>query len=172
MKWKKINEQLVYSGYRKLVRKTFKFPDGHTDDFDIYLDGATFCVLAITKQGRVVVFEQYRPGPEKVLKELPGGGIEQGESPEQGIARELLEETGYKGNIEFVGTNWHCGYSTRLRHNFVATECEKVQEPNHDKNEFGKVIELSMEDFRALLRSGELTDAETGYMGLEFLNLL
>lgn len=30
---------------------------------------------------------------------LPGGGLDKGESPEEGVVRELLEETGYKTSI-------------------------------------------------------------------------
>ena len=61
---------------------------------------------------------------------------------------------------------------TMIRHNFVATGCYKVQEQDLGDNEFVKVVEMSLDDFRKHLRTGELTDVESGYLGLDFLQLL
>jgi len=147
-------------------------PDGKTADFDIKNEGPVVCVLALTPKNNVVLVKQYRPGPEKVLLELPGGGIESDETPDLAAARELLEETGYAGNLKLVGTSLECAYSTISRHNFVATNCRKIQNQKLDATEFAEVVEMSLPDFRAHLRSGELTDIEVGYLGLDFLGLL
>jgi hypothetical protein len=47
-----------------------------------------------------------------------------------------------------------------------------VQEQQTDQDEFIEVVEMSLEEFRNHLRSGELTDIGTGYLGLDFLKLL
>jgi ADP-ribose pyrophosphatase len=52
-------------------------------------------VLAITERDEVVLVRQYRPILEKATLELPSGGCDPGETPDQAARRELLEETGY-----------------------------------------------------------------------------
>jgi len=172
LEWKKLNEKPIKVGYRKLIRKHFRLPSGVENDFDIKDECKVVCILPITHDGKVILAKQFRPGPEKVLMELPGGGMETNETPLESAARELLGETGYQGKTKLVGTSLDCGYSNRIRYNFVATECKKVAEVKDDPNEPIEVVLISREEFRELLRSGEITDIETGYLGLDYLGLL
>ena len=54
----------------------------------------------------------------------------------------------------------------------VFSDCHKVQEPTPDKNEFFEVIHININEFREYLRSGKLGDRDTGYLELDYLNLL
>ncbi|MDX1535897.1 MAG: NUDIX hydrolase [Candidatus Spechtbacterales bacterium] len=172
MDWKKINEKTIRKGFRSLIERVFELPDGNIAYFDIKKEGPAVCIVPLTKDNEVILFKQFRPGPEKVLLELPGGGFENRESPKQAATRELLEETGYVGNLQLVCVSWDDAYSTMIRYNFVATNCQKQQDPSLDEGEFGEVVKLSLEKFREHIRTGELTDIESAYLGLDYLHLL
>lgn len=61
-------------------------------------------VIAITPEGQVVLIEQFRFGTAEVTLEIPGGVVDEGESPADTCRRELLEETGYAGDpVEMIG---------------------------------------------------------------------
>lgn len=170
--WKRLDERVVYSGYRKLARRLYEFPDGRTADFEIRLEGLVVCILPITDAQTVILARQFRPGPERVLVELPGGGMEPGEAPEAAARRELLEETGYAGELHFTGETVNGAYSTMRRYNYVALHCKQVSQPKPDAEEFIEVVEMPLPAFRDHLRSGALTDVATGYLGLDYLGWL
>jgi len=170
--WKKLGEESARFGFRHLLKRLYEMPDGKEADFYVVDGGRVACVLALTPENKVILAQQFRPGPEKVLLELPGGGINDEEEPLAAARRETLEETGYGGDFQFIGTSLTGGYSTMIRYNFVATNCRKVQEQQLDEFEFIEVVEMPLEEFRAHLRQGGLTDVATGYQGLEFLKLL
>ena len=168
--WHKLAESSYRAGYRRMLKKTFRLPDGTVADYDIKDEGRPVCVLAFTPAQEVVLARQFRPGPEQTLLELPGGWVEAHEDPDQVIRQELLEETGYVGEVHFVGTNYHDAYSNAVRHNYVATACRPVQAPA--PGEYIKVVTMPLREFRVYLRSGRLTNVDCAYMGLEFLKLL
>lgn len=168
--WEKIEEKIVYDGYRKVLQKTFKMPDGQVVDYEVVKIASSVCVFALTPDQKVILAKQYRVGPEKVLAELSGGGFNQGEDAESAISRELLEETGYSGEIIFLGKSIDSAYNTRIRHNFIALNCKKTAEPQNDAKEPIEVVLISMDEFMEQLHSGELTDSETAYRALEYLN--
>jgi len=172
-KWQEISRELAFQKYsRKIEKVIFRLPDGKEADFYVKREGPAAAVLALTKDKKVILVKQYRPGPEEILLELPGGYVDPNEKPEVTTERELLEETGYKGKVQLVTTCYDDAYSTMNRYCFVATDCQKVSEPKTSDHEFVELEILSLDDFRKLLRSGKMTDVEVGYLGLDFLNLL
>lgn len=173
LEWELIwDEVLPTPGRRKILRRTYRLPDGSVEDFDIKLEPHIVTIFALTEAGNVLVAQQFRPGPGKVLYELPGGCMEDGESAKEAAQRELLEETGYTGTFEEIARSSNCAYSTLVRHHFVATQCRKVQQPQLDATEFIAPLEISLPEFYSHLRRGSLTDAETAYRALLHLGLL
>ena len=172
MEWKKISEKIFKAGYRTMIDRVFIMPDGREETYTVQQEREVGCILPLTADGRVVLAKQYRPGPEKLILELPGGGIEEGEDPLEAAKRELLEETGYVGDVSIVGTGLQSAYSTMKRYHCVARNCRKISESKPDQNEIIEVTLMSMEDFRKHLQSGELTDVATGYRALDELGEL
>jgi ADP-ribose pyrophosphatase len=172
-KWKELSREIVFQGHRRKIEKVvYYLPDGRESDYYLKKEGPAVCTLALTKDNQVILAKQFRPGPNEVLLEIPGGGMEKGETAEQATERELLEETGYKGHVKLATRAFDCAYSTMNRYCMVATDCEKVAEQNLEENEFAEVVLMPLDEFRKLLRSGKMTDVEVGYLGLDYLGLL
>lgn len=168
----KLEQRTVYHGYRDMVQQDFRLENGRIITYDLIQEHDPVCILALTTDGHVILAKQFRPAQAKELLELPGGGVEPNEDYLTAAKRELLEETGYIGDFQFVTDSWHSAYATCLRHNFVATNCVKITEPNSGADEITEVVLMTLDQFRDHLRSGELTDMGTGYRCLDFLHLL
>lgn len=171
--WQELSREEVFKKYsRKIEKVIFKLPNGKESDFYIKKEGPAASVLALTPENMVIIAKQYRPGPKKILMELPGGFVDPNEPPEVTMKRELLEETGYEGDVKLVTTCLDDAYSTMERYCFVATNCKKVKEIENGEDEFTELVLISLEEFKTIIRSGQMTDVEVGFIGLDFLKLL
>jgi len=147
--WKLLGERPGPAGYLTVNTRTYAMPDAREADWDVLSGGRTVAVVAITTRGDVVLTEQFRPGPGKVLHELPGGLVDEDEDVLAAAARELREETGYIADeMALVGQTWLAGYATNLRHAVLATGCRLAFEQRLDENEFCEVVTMPLTPLR------------------------
>jgi ADP-ribose pyrophosphatase len=168
--WRKLGERVVFDSFRRVRSRTFELPGGDRADFEVIDLLDSVAILALTPDDEVVLVREFRPGPEEVLLELPGGVVDAGRTPREAAGAELLEEAGYRGELTAAGTLLKDAYATNLKHVFVARGCRRVAEP--EQPELTQPVLVSLDDLREHLRGGRLTDADAGYRALDFLGLL
>jgi ADP-ribose pyrophosphatase len=173
--WELLSERPRTGGWLPVATRTYRMPDGSVSDWDIHVPSfTTVAVLALTADDQVVLARQFRPGPARVLLDLPGGIVDPGEDIGAAAARELREETGYSAaSLEIVGGTWAFGASTWRRHVAVARDCRLVGAvTSWGGDEYCEPVLLSLGEFRQVLRSGETTDVDLGYLALDVAGLL
>ena len=159
-------------GRRAVVAKTFRMPDGSQAVFTVTGDAGSRAVacVALTPRQTAVLAEQYRPGPERLMMELPGGGVDPGEALADGAARELAEETGYvPEELTYLGEMRYDAYSGGSRHYFLATGCERRQDQDLDPAEFITVHEVPLGELVTLAMAGAMTDPGGVLLALPYL---
>ena len=171
--WKRIEPTETHSvGWRTVVSKRFVTPDGRTSDWQVFNAEGTRCVgvVALTGDRRVIVARQFRPGPEQIMDELPGGIVDSGETPQAAAVRELQEETGYRpGRIEPLGVIHKDGYSNTAHHYFLATDCTLAGEQALDEHEHIEVRLLGIDAFLQNARAGRMTDTAAVFLAQDKL---
>ncbi len=177
LEWKRVEPTTVEQvGYRTMVRKHFTLPDGSMHEFVTKgKEGShSQAIIAITMDGHVVLAKQFRPGPEKIMYELPGGGIESGETSEQAVVRELREETGYEvGMVKHLGDLYKGAYTNTLRSYFIAYDCIPSElGQDLDDTEFIEPVLVTVEELFDLARKQAMTDTEALFLAYDELQLV
>ena len=155
------------AGFLKVRCRTYRYPNGAESDWDILEGGKTVAVVALTDDDQVVLAKQFRPGPNKVLLELPGGLVDGDEPVVEAAMRELLEETGFAAaSAEVVGTTFLAAYATHVRYAVLARGCRVVSEPQPGPDEFVETVTMPLTEFVDHALSGQLTDVDVALAGL------
>ncbi len=118
-------------------------------------------VVALTKNNEVVLVKQYRHGVQKVLLELPGGVVDNGENPLEGAKRELMEETGYSaGNMIEVGRLYpNPAIQQNTLYCYLATDVELTGVQHLDEAEEIEVHLVPLDELVEMVRQGKFLHA-------------
>ena len=94
MKWEILSSDYLLKSKWLTVRKDYvRMPSGiEMDDYYVLEYPDWINVIAITEDGKFVIERQYRHGTQSVDYELCAGTIEDGETPQEALAREIREE--------------------------------------------------------------------------------
>lgn len=136
-----------------------ELPNGKTFEPTVFEFRNWAVVIALTKEQEVVLIRQYRHGVQDVLWEFPGGVVEDGENPADGVRRELLEETGYSvSNLVEVGKYYpNPALQTNSMYCYLAFDAEKVGGQTLDDAEEIDVHLVPLTELVAMTKRGEFS---------------
>lgn len=165
-KWKKLSSAYVYkSPFGNLRKDTLELPDGkridsyYVNEYDDWVNA-----FVVTKDQQIVLVKQYRHAAQDFFLEIPAGKTEGNESYQEGIVREVREETGYisdQAPIKLGEFYVNPATQTNKVITFLILDAYKAYEPELDETEFIDVHLVELEEIEKLIRKGEINQLFT-----------
>ena len=119
-------------------------------------------ILPAFDDGTIALVRQYRHPAVKYLFELPAGGREDEERPEQAAARELEEELGLvAGKLEKLSEFFVSpGFCAEKMWLYLATDLSETEQRLED-DEVIEILRLPIDRALQMITDGEIEDAKT-----------
>ncbi len=153
----------VFEGQRfRVVAMELTCRQGGTGCREVVMPANAVVIVPMLDPETVVMIRNKRFAIGQTLWELPAGTLESGEAPQDGAARELLEETGYEATeltplIEFYPSP---GFCTELMTMFRATGLT-FHGQNLDDTEQLTVELVPLDDAVQMVRDNRVRDGKT-----------
>ena len=157
----------VYKGrILQLEIDVVRLPSGHTVDMELVRHPGSVVLLPIPAPGQIILIRQYRYTIDRWIWELPAGSLKPGENPDTAAARECEEEIGLApGRITRLGGYYPTpGFCDE---EMIYYRCEDLRPPapgstaKKDEDEEIEPRTFTLDEARALVRSGEIVDLKT-----------
>jgi ADP-ribose pyrophosphatase len=130
-------------------------------DWEIVRHPGACAVVAITREGDILLVRQFRPALRAETLEIPAGLLDvEGESPRDCAVRELVEETGHEArNVRPLGSFLTSPGMTDER--FHLYRAEAVPIPGRDGEEGIEIVRMPFASAVERVATGELQDVKT-----------
>jgi len=146
----------------KLRVDTVRLPDGRQTTREIVEHESCVAIVALDDADNVLLVRQFRKPVEKELLEIPAGGIDPGESPEDAVRREMREETGFlPRRVQRLGGFYSSpGFCTEYLYLYLASDL--VAKPlKAEDTENITLVRVALSEVPELIASGAICDAKS-----------
>lgn len=159
--WKHVGSKRVGDFRVFTVRSDIKVSPrtGREHDFYVIESVNWVNVIALTREGQLVMIEQYRHGSNTVELEIPGGMIDpEDSSPLEAGLRELREETGYEGTqAEVIGQIYaNPAIMSNICYTVLVRDCELKHAVQWDQGEDLATQLVDVAEIPGLMRAGRI----------------
>lgn len=158
----KIDGETLYDGkILRLERDKVVLENDNIAYREVVRHNGGACIVPVTKDNEILFVKQYRYPFNKVVMELPAGKLEINERPEVCAKRELREETGAIGDVEYLTEIYPTpGYSSEIIYIYASYNVE-IGSLSLDEDEFIDVVKVDINSALDMIKSGEIKDAKS-----------
>ncbi|KAA0546910.1 NUDIX hydrolase [Bacillus sp. BGMRC 2118] len=160
-KWKTLDSTYIYqTPYGNLRSDSCQLPNGlKIDHYYVHEYADWVNAFVLSNENQVVLVEQYRHPSGQFMLEIPAGSVEEGESYEEGIVREVREETGYVSDVPpiYLGEYWvNPATQTNKVINYLMINAKKKENQKFDKSEDITIHLVNFEEMETWIKEQKI----------------
>lgn len=149
-----------------VLSQCFRDPHGKKKDFLVlHAEVIPVSILPVTEDGSIIAIREFRYGISETILKLPGGNPEGKQTPEEAVALELLQETGFEAaGVERLRKEpiWvDAALMDFAFYPYLARGCRSIQEPRLDDEEFIEVLTVPVKEWIRMIFDEEIGDEKS-----------
>jgi 8-oxo-dGDP phosphatase len=164
MEWTVHGRRAIYeSSWLSLDLVDVELPDGRRfEQHVVRMARPVAAVVVLDDRDRVLLMWRHRLVTDTWGWEIPGGRIEEGESPEEAGVRETEEETGWRpGRLRPIVTSQPSSGSVDSRHHLYRADSAEHIGPPTDITEAERIAWVPLTGIRDMIAAGEIVNGPT-----------
>jgi 8-oxo-dGTP pyrophosphatase MutT (NUDIX family) len=161
--WTVHGRRVIYeSDWISLDLVDVELPDGRRFEQHVVRMARPVATVVMLDGDRVLLMWRHRHVTGTWGWEIPGGRVEEGETPDEAAAREAEEETGWRpGDLTLIVASQPSSGSVDSRHYIYRAERAVYVGPPADITEAERVAWMPLEDIRPLIAQGRIVNGPT-----------
>ena len=158
-----MSSRRLYEGRAVRLRvDTVELSGGRQTTREVVEHDDCVAIVAVDGEDNVLLVKQFRKPVEKELLEIPAGGIDPGETPDDCVRREMREETGFlpRKVVKLGGFYSSPGFCTEYLYLYLATDL--VHSPlQAEDTESISLVRRQLTEIPELIASVAIVDAKS-----------
>ncbi|GAA3896644.1 NUDIX hydrolase [Streptomyces lacrimifluminis] len=161
MEWKTHGERQIYTNkWVNLCLVDVQQPDGHRWEYHVVRLRHLAVAAVVNDRQEVLMMWRHRFITDSWAWELPMGLVEEGESPEEAAAREVLEETGWRpGPVKPLIYAEPANGITDSQHHVFRADGATYDGPPTEKNESDRIEWIPLSEVRGMIDRREIVSS-------------
>ncbi|MER7916560.1 MULTISPECIES: NUDIX hydrolase [unclassified Streptomyces] len=161
MEWKTHGERQIYTNpWVNLCLVDVQQPDGRRWEYHVVRLRHLAVAAVVNERQEILMMWRHRFITDSWAWELPMGLVEEGETPEEAAAREVLEETGWRpGSIKPLIYAEPANGITDSQHHVFRADGATYEGPPTEKNESDRIEWIPLADVRGMIDRREIVSS-------------
>ncbi|MBN8585367.1 MAG: NUDIX hydrolase [Ignavibacteria bacterium] len=162
-RWKKLKTEVIYTNdWWSYKIDDYTLPDGSPGKYHYAFTFGSVFIIPVTDTGKIMLVKQYRYLNDRFSLEFPGGGVKAENDHDNQAKKELVEETGFSGDLTYAGMfNPYNGVTNEICKVYIARNLKPSSAYKKDDSEEFEIFEFTPEEIEKMIGSNEIYDGMT-----------